>query len=73
MNLKTTHEKKFLNKEKKRFLDIGKQKTFTVFSKGTSWITKDDFFVPVKEILFKYKKELVIASLLMLVSFLFLF
>ena len=69
---KYTREEIF-EQRKKRFLDIGKQKTFTVFSKGTSWITKDDFFVPVKEILFKYKKELVIASLLMLVAFLFLF
>ena len=69
---KYTREEIF-EQRKKRFLYIGKQKTFTVFSKGTSWITKDDFFVPAKEILFRYKKELVITFLLIFVAFLFLF
>jgi len=58
---------------KKKFLSIGKEKTFTVFSRGTSWIGKDNFFVSVKKILFKFKKELIIGALLMLVAFLFLF
>ena len=58
---------------KKKFLSIGKEKTFTSFSKGVSWIRKDDFFTLIKEILFKFKKELVIVTLLMLMAFLFLF
>ena len=58
---------------KKKFLNIGKEKTFTIFSKGTSWVRKDNFFIFIKEILFKFKKELVIATLLMLMTFLFLF
>ena len=33
---------------------------------------KDNFFDLVKEILFKFKKELIIVALLMLVAFLFL-
>ena len=70
--------KKFSREEifeqrKKKFLDIGKEKTFTVFSKGTSWIKKDNFFMPIKEILFKYKIKLIIAILLTLMVFLFLF
>ena len=62
-----------LEQRKKKFLNIGKEKTFTVFSKGTSWIRKDNFFISIKEILFRFKKELVVAALLMLVAFLFLF
>ena len=49
---------------KEKFLNIGKQKTFTVFSKEAAWISKSNFFEFVKKILFKFKKELIIASLI---------
>ena len=62
-----------MEQRKKKFLDIGKETTFSVFSKGTSLIGKDNFFDLVKEIIFKFKKELIIVALLMLVAFLFLF
>jgi hypothetical protein len=58
---------------KKKFLSIGKEKPFTVFSKRTSWIGEDKFFVPIKEILFRYRKKLIIVTMLMLAAFLFLF
>ena len=58
---------------REKFLNIGKQKTFTVFSKKTGWVGKDNFFAYVKEILLKFKKELIIVSLLVLVAVLFLF
>ena len=57
---------------KEKFLNIGKQKSFKVFSDQIDWIKKDNFFITVKEILFKFKKELIIAILLMFVLFLFL-
>jgi acetyl-CoA carboxylase carboxyl transferase subunit alpha len=69
---KYTREEIF-EQRKKKFLNIGKEKTFTIFSKGTSWVRKDNFFTFIKEILFKFKKELVIVTLLMLMAFLFLF
>ena len=49
---------------KEKFLNIGKQKTFTVFSKEAAWISKSNFFEFVKKILFKFKKELIIVSLI---------
>ena len=58
---------------KKKFLSIGKEKTFTVFSRRTNWIRKNNFFEPVKKILLKFKKELVIAALLIFIAVLFLF
>ena len=57
---------------KEKFLNIGKQKSFKVFSDQIDWIKKDNFFITVKEILFKFKKELIIVILLMFVVFLFL-
>ena len=57
---------------KKKFLKIGKDKTFTIFSKGTEWIKKDSFFVSFKESLFKFKKEIMLIILLAFVIFLFL-
>ena len=49
---------------KEKFLNIGKQKTFTVFSKEAVWIGKSNFFAFIKKILFKFKKELIIALLI---------
>ena len=57
---------------KEKFLNIGKQKSFKAFSDQIDWIKKDNFFITVKEILFKFKKELIIVILLMFVLFLFL-
>ena len=53
--------------------NIGKEKAFTIFSKGTSWVRKDNFFTFIKETLFKFKKELAVITLLVLIAFLFLF
>ena len=56
---------------KEKFLNIGKQKTFKVFSYKNAWIKKNNFFVFTKEILFKFKKELIIAILLIFSAILF--
>jgi len=69
---KLTREEIF-EQRKKKFLSIGKETTFKVFSKGTSWIGKDNFFTSIKETLFKFKKEIVIISLLIIMAFIFLF
>jgi len=61
-----------LEQRKEKFLNIGQQRTFTIFSKKRDWMVKDDFFVSVKEILFKYKKELIIGALIILVGIVFL-
>ena len=58
---------------KEKFINIGKQKFFKVFSSKTYWIKKDEFLPPIKEILFKFKKEFMIFALLTLMAFLFLF
>ena len=53
-----------LKERKEKFLSIGKQKAFTVFSKESKWISRDNFFIFVKKILLKLKKELIITFLL---------
>ena len=58
---------------KKKFLNIGKQKPFRVFSDQIDWIKKDSFLLFAKKILFKFKKELIIIILLILTAILFLF
>ena len=69
---KYTREEIF-EQRKKKFLNIGKEKTFISLSKGVSWIKKDDFFTFIKEILFKFKKEILIAALLIILISFFLF
>ena len=62
-----------LKQRKEKFLSIGKQKAFTVFSKESNWISRDKFFIFVKKILLKFKKELIITFLLIFFSIFFLF
>ena len=57
---------------KEKFLNIGKRKAFTIFSKERDWIVKDNFFVFVKNFLFTFKKELLIGVLLILAGIIFL-
>ena len=67
---KSTREDIF-EQRKKKFLDIGKHKEFTLFSKDSDWIKKENFLQTFKKNLFKFKKELIIIFLLILASLLF--
>ena len=58
---------------KEKFLNIGKQKIFKVFSSEVNWIKKDNLFEFTKEILSKFKKQLIIAILLIASLFLYFF
>ena len=69
---KNYSREQIFEKRKEKFLNIGTQKTFTVFSSSTKWIGKDNFLAFFKKNLFKLKKELLIASILILLSALFL-
>jgi len=64
--------KEILEQRKEKFLSIGKQKTFKVFSDQIDWIKKENFFAVIKRNLFRFKRELIIAILLIFVLFLFL-
>jgi len=66
----STRESVF-DQRKEKFLNVGKHKTFTFFPKDSGWIKKENFLQNFKQILFKFKKELIIISLLILVSLLF--
>jgi len=57
---------------KEKFLNIGKEKAFRVFSRETDWIKKSNFYTPITKILFKFKKELIITILLIFVVLIFL-
>ena len=69
---KYTREEIF-EQRKKKFLSIGKEKTFRVFPRGANWIRKDNFFTSIKQILYRFKKEFIIVALLVLMVFLFLY
>ena len=58
---------------KQKFLDIGKHESFTIFSDQSNWIKKSNFYSGIKEILFKFKKELIIIVLLAIIVFFFFF
>ena len=62
-----------LQQRKKKFLNIGKEKSFTSFSKVVSRLTeKENFLAILKENYFKYKNKLLIVFLLFLAAVLFL-
>ena len=58
---------------KEKFLSIGKQESFKMFSSDILRVKKDNFFTFAKEILFKFKRESIIIILLIFVAILFLF
>jgi acetyl-CoA carboxylase carboxyl transferase subunit alpha len=53
-------------KRKEKFLNIGKQKAFTVFSNNNYWMKKENFFGLVKKNLFKFKKTFIVAAVIIL-------
>ena len=61
-----------LNKRKQKFLNIGKQKTITIFSKNAEWITKDNFIDSSKRFLSKIDKKFIAVLILLLLISLFL-
>jgi len=69
---KNFSREEIFEQRQEKFLSIGKQKTFTVFSRGAPWIEESNFFVFSKKILFKFKKELIIIALLIFTATLFL-
>jgi len=60
------------NREKK-FLEIGKRKSFSIFSKNSQDIVKKyNFVAPIMKIIFKFKKELIIFFIISMIITLFL-
>ena len=53
-----------LEQRKEKFLSIGKQKPFTVFSKESLWMEKKSFYPFIKNFLYKFKKELIVVALI---------
>ena len=52
-------------RRKDKFLNIGKQKTFSIFSQQPQWIKKKGFLI-------NFKSKIVILSLVILMFFLYL-
>jgi len=70
---KNYSREEIFEQRKKKFLEIGKQKTFTSFSQNFgSFVKKDNIITLVKESFKKYKKQLTIVSVLLLLFGLFL-
>ena len=70
--------KKYTGKEiyeqrKKKFLNIGKQKPFTVFSSDAKWIGKKNLLITARQIIYKFKKEIFVTVLILLLIALVLF
>jgi len=62
------------NQRKTKFLETGKQKSFSVFSEeGIEFLQKGNFILFAKEKFTKYKKKLLITFVLIIVSILFYF
>ncbi len=60
-----------LQQRKKKFLDVGKQQSFTVFPGKDNWILKSNFSKILKEFFFKFKKEIIISIILIFFGIIF--
>jgi len=66
-------KQEILDQRKEKFLNIGKQTAFQIFSTKTNWIKKNNIFKTIKEVLLKFKKELAVITLLTIIIAIFLF
>ena len=69
---KNVNREEIFKQRKDKFLSIGKERSFTVFSKNVEWINKNNFLSSTKNILFRFKKEFLVVILLLIVGALFL-
>ena len=60
------------DERKEKFLNIGKQKSFNLFSNEKNWSKKDRIFSPFRKVLFRFKKEFIILIILIFISLFFL-
>jgi len=65
-------KEEILDQRKEKFLSIGKQKTFTVFSKNNEWIKNNNLFSSFKETVVNFKKEIIIVCFMILAAAIFL-
>ena len=69
-NKKNSEEISYQRRQK--FLNIGKQKSFKVFSSEGIWKNRVNIFSSIKEVLLKYRKPLIIITVLVSVGLLIL-
>ena len=58
---------------REKFLNIGKQKSFTGFYGKTDWIQKSGLFANFIKIFLRFKKELIITTILIFIALLYFF
>jgi len=58
---------------REKFLNIGKQKSFTTFYGKTDWIQKSGLFSNFIKTFLRFKKELIITIILIFIAFLYFF
>ena len=63
--------KEILEQRKNKFLTIGQQRAFKIFSQQHDWIAKDSFFASIKAVLSKYKKVLTISVFIIILGIIF--
>jgi acetyl-CoA carboxylase carboxyl transferase subunit alpha len=61
-----------IEQRKEKFLSIGKQKSFVRFSRDNKWISKSNFLLLIKGNLFKFKKQIIVVSLLILAAIIYI-
>ena len=63
---KTFKREEVFEQRKKKFLNIGKEKTLSVFSSGVGFIKKDNILKSFKDFIIRFKKEIIIFSTLVI-------
>jgi len=69
----TQNGNQILEHRKKKFLNVGKQKSYKIFSAKDDWIKNNNFFAKIKELTIRFKKEFIILILLVFVGSIFFF
>ena len=73
LEYKTYTREKIFEQRKEKFLNIGKDESFKIFSNHSLRIGKNNIFISMKKALYKFKKEIVLIIFLALMIIFFLF
>jgi len=63
---KNYSREQIFEERKEKFLEIGKQKTFTVFTKKSDWVKGNQFFDLIKTKIWTYKRVLLLLLLILI-------
>ena len=70
-DFKNYSREEIFEQRKEKFLNIGKYSSTSIFSSDSNWVQKSGLTVPIKEVFYRFKKEIIIILALIVAIYIF--